>query len=68
MYIYIHMYVYNVYNDIYIYTHTHTYIYIYIYIHPRGIEILVCCPAGSVFPHGEKVPLKPWLATLLVMV
>ena len=24
---------------------------------PRGIEILGWCPAGSVLPHGEKVPL-----------
>ena len=23
----------------------------------RNIEILGCCPAGSVLPHGEKVPL-----------
>ena len=35
---------------------------------PRDIEILGWCPAGPVLPHEEKVPLKPWLATLLVMV
>ena len=34
----------------------------------RDIEILGWCPAGSVLPCGEKVPLQPWLATLLVMV
>ena len=34
---------------------------------PRDIEILGWCPVGPVLPHGEKVPLKPWLATLLVM-
>ena len=29
---------------------------------PRDIEILGWCPAGSVLPHGEKVPLSPgWL-------
>ena len=37
-------------------------------IQPRDIEILGWCPAGQVLPHGEKVPLKPWLTTLLVMV
>ena len=31
-------------------------------------EILGWCPAGSVLPHGEKVPLWPWLVTLPVMV
>ena len=31
---------------------------------PRDFEILGWCP---VLPHGEKVPLQPWLATLLVM-
>ena len=30
---------------------------------PRDIEIPGWCPAGPVLPHGEKVPLKPWLAT-----
>ena len=35
---------------------------------PQDFEILGWCPAGSVLPHGEKVPLYPWLATLLVMV
>ena len=35
---------------------------------PRDIEILSCYPAGPVLPHGEKVPLQPWLATVLVMV
>ena len=34
----------------------------------RDFEILGWCPAWSVLPHGEKVPLYPWLATLLVMV
>ena len=34
----------------------------------RDIEILGWCQAGSVIPDGEKVPLKPWLATILVMV
>ena len=36
--------------------------------YPRDFEILGWCPAGPVLPHGEKVPLWPWLATLLVMV
>ena len=36
--------------------------------YPRDFEILGWCPAGPVLPHGEKVPLQPWLATLLVMV
>ena len=31
-------------------------------------EVLGWCPVGPVLPHGEKVPLYPWLATLLVMV
>ena len=31
------------------------------------IKILDWCSVGPVFPHGEKVPLYPWLATLLVM-
>ena len=31
-------------------------------------EILGWWPVGPVLPHGEKVPLYPWLATLLVMV
>ena len=35
---------------------------------PRDFEILGWCPVGPVLPHGEKVPLYPWLATLLVMV
>ena len=26
-------------------------------VHPQDIEILGWCPAGSVLPHGEKVPL-----------
>ena len=25
--------------------------------YPRGIEILVWCPVGSVLPHGEQLPL-----------
>ena len=33
----------------------------------RGFEILDWCPARPVLPHGEKVPLYLWLATLLVM-
>ena len=37
-------------------------------VFPRDFEILGWCPAGPVLPHGEKVPLQPWLATLLVMV
>ena len=35
---------------------------------PGDIEILSCYPAGPVLPHGDKVPLQPWLATILVMV
>ena len=35
---------------------------------PRDFEILGWCPVGPVLPHGEKAPLQPWLATLLVMV
>ena len=35
---------------------------------PRDFEILGWCPAGPVLSHGEKVPLQPWFATLLVMV
>ena len=35
---------------------------------PWDIEILDWCPAVSILPHREKVPLKPWFATLLVMV
>ena len=35
---------------------------------PRENKILCQCLAGSVLPHGEKVPFKPWLATPLVMV
>ena len=35
---------------------------------PQEFEILAWCPARPVLPHGEKVPLQPWLATLLVMV
>ena len=31
-------------------------------------EILGWCLTGSVLLHGEKVPLKPWLAMLLLMV
>ena len=27
------------------------------YVHPRGIEILGCCPAGPVLHHGAKLPL-----------
>ena len=34
----------------------------------EDIKILGWCPAGPVFTHGEKVPLKPWLATLLEMI
>ena len=26
-------------------------------VYPQDIEILGWCPAGSVLPHGEKVPL-----------
>ena len=37
-------------------------------LHPQDIEILGWCPAGSVLPHGEKVPLRPWMVTLIVMV
>ena len=33
----------------------------------RDIEILGLCPAGPVLSHGKRVPLWPWLATLLVM-
>ena len=32
------------------------------------IEILSWCPAELDLAHGEKVPLKPWLVALLVMV
>ena len=32
------------------------------------IEILGWFPGGTVLPHGDKIPLKPWLGTLLVMV
>ena len=35
---------------------------------PRDTEILGWRLAGPVLPYGEKVPLWPWLATLLVMV
>ena len=28
---------------------------------PQDITILGWCPAGPVLPHGEKVPLLPWL-------
>ena len=34
---------------------------------PREIEILGWYPVGSVLPYGNKVPHKPWLVTLLVM-
>ena len=37
-------------------------------VFPRDIKILGWCPAGPVLHNGEKVPLLPWLATLLVMV
>ena len=37
-------------------------------IFPQDFEILGWCPAEPVLPHGEKVLLYPWLATLLVMV
>ena len=33
----------------------------------QDITLQGWCPAGSVLLHGEKVPLKPWLATLLLM-
>ena len=33
----------------------------------RDIKMLVWCPVGPVLPHGEKVPLYPWLATPLAM-
>ena len=36
-------------------------------IYTQDIEIKGWCPLGTVLPHGEKVPLQPWLATLLVM-
>ena len=39
-----------------------------VYSHPQHIEILGWCPVGSILPHGEKVPLLSWLATVLVMV
>ena len=26
-------------------------------LYPQDIEILCWCPAGSVLPHGKKVPL-----------
>ena len=35
---------------------------------PRDIEILGWCLAGPFLHHGEKVPLWPWLAALLVTV
>ena len=35
---------------------------------PQDIEVLGSCPAGPVLHHGEKVPLQPWLTTLLLMV
>ena len=41
------------------------------FIHPQMNplpEILGWCPTGPVLPHWQKVPLQPWLATLLVMV
>ena len=34
-------------------------------LYPQDIEILGWCPAGSVLPHRENVPLHPWLATLV---
>ena len=34
----------------------------------RDFEILGWFPARPVLAHGEKVPLQPWLATLLVIV
>ena len=40
----------------------------YFGLYPQDIEMLGWCPAGPVLPHGKKVPLQPWLATLLVMV
>ena len=37
--------------------------------HSSGvIKILDWCPAGSVLPHGEKVTLELWSATLFVIV
>ena len=33
----------------------------------RDIEMLGWFPAGPFLPHGEKVPLKAWLSTLLDM-
>ena len=33
----------------------------------RDIKILGWCPAESVLPHGEKVPLRPWIFTLIVI-
>ena len=34
---------------------------------PQDIEVCGYCPAGSVLPHREKVPLQPLLIFLLVM-
>ena len=34
----------------------------------RDVEILSWHTMVPALPHGEKVPLYPWLATLLVMV
>ena len=34
----------------------------------RDVEILSWHAMVTVLPHGEKVPLYPWLATLIVMV
>ena len=42
--------------------------FIGVFVPPRDFEILGWCPAGPVLFHGEKVPIWPWLATLLVMV
>ena len=36
--------------------------------YPHDFEILGWCSVGPVLPQGEKVPLQPWLAILLVMV
>ena len=39
-----------------------------VHIFHQDFEILGWSPAGTFLPHGEKVPLQPWLATLLVIV
>ena len=39
-----------------------------IWKYQEDFEILGWCPAEPVLPQGEKVPLQPWLAALLLMV